>query len=67
MHLSEEENLTGVVLLIATGFTRYFFVATYYVEQVIFIKVETVEQSIRSVQSTAIKKSTEYQKHCKPI
>ena len=67
MHLSEEENLTGVVLLIATGFTRYFFVATYYFEQVIFIKVETVEQSIRSVQSTGIKKSTEYHKHCKPI
>ena len=58
MNLTEEENLTGVVLLIDTGFARYVFAAMYWFEQVSFTTVETAEQCMKSVQSTANKKIT---------
>ena len=59
MNLTKEENLTRVVLQIAAGFASYIFVAMYlscYV-QVSSITVETAEECMNSVQSTANKKN----------
>ena len=52
MNLTVTANLTGITLLIDTGFGRYLFVATYCeFEQVSSLTVETAKQCMKSVQS----------------
>ena len=52
INLTEKHSLIGVILLIDTGFARYFFVSS------IIETAETAEQCMKSVQSTANKKIT---------
>ena len=52
INLTEKHSLIGVILLIDTGFARYFFVSS------IIETAETAEQCMKSVQSIANKKLT---------
>ena len=59
LNLTEEQNLTGVVLLIGTRFARYLFDTMYYqFEQVSSVTVEPADQCKKSVQITVNKKIT---------
>ena len=52
INLTEKHSLIGFILLIDTGFARYFFVSS------IIETAETAEQCMKSVQSIANKKIT---------